>query len=49
MFGLAPGLKGGGIGLRTTFCDIGETVAEHLRLASGRYGTSFLAAMGGHA
>ncbi|RWE29946.1 phosphopentomutase [Mesorhizobium sp.] len=49
VIGIAPGLKGGDIGLRSTFADTGETVAEHLGLAPGRNGTSFLAAMGGHA
>lgn len=49
VFGIAPGRKGGDIGLRPTFADIGETVAEHLGLAPGRHGTSFLAELGGHA
>ena len=43
------GFEGGDIGLRTTFADIGETVAEHLGLAPGRHGTSFHAMIGGHA
>lgn len=42
VLGLAPGLRGGSAGLRTTFADIGETVAEHLGLARGRHGLSFL-------
>ncbi|WP_292541862.1 hypothetical protein, partial [Mesorhizobium sp.] len=37
------------IGLRPTFADIGDTVAEHLGLAPGRHGTSFNKAIGGHA
>ncbi|MFU0506843.1 phosphopentomutase [Pseudaminobacter sp. NGMCC 1.201702] len=41
IFGIAPGLPGGSVGLRKTFADIGETVAEHLGLASGSHGTSF--------
>ncbi|TIX53550.1 MAG: phosphopentomutase, partial [Mesorhizobium sp.] len=49
VIGTGPGLAGGDIGLRPTFADIGETVAEHLGLAPGRHGTSFYAAMGGHA
>ncbi len=49
VIGLAPGLPGGDIGLRATFADIGETVAEHLGLASGRHGTSFLPIIAGHA
>ncbi|PSJ57899.1 phosphopentomutase [Pseudaminobacter soli (ex Li et al. 2025)] len=43
--GIAPGLQGGDIGLRKTFADIGETVAEHLGLARGRHGTSFYPAI----
>lgn len=49
LMGLAPGLAGGGVGLRSTFADIGETVAEHLGIAPGRYGTSFYKQIGGHA
>ncbi len=49
VIGMAPGLKGGDIGLRPTFADIGETVAEHLGLATGRHGTSFLAELGDRA
>jgi phosphopentomutase len=48
VIGTGPGL-GGDIGLRATFADIGETVAEHLGLARGRHGTSFYATIGGHA
>jgi phosphopentomutase len=42
VFGVAPGLVGGDAGLRTTYADIGETVAEHLGLPPGRHGASFL-------
>ena len=49
VFGAAVGLPGGDIGLRKTFADIGETVAEHLGLAAGRHGTSFLRTIGGNA
>jgi phosphopentomutase len=35
---IAPGFAG----RRGTFCDIGETIAAHLRLAPGRHGRSFL-------
>lgn len=49
VIGIAPGLKGGDIGLRPTFADIGETVAEHLGLAPGRHGTSFLMKLNGDA
>ncbi|MBZ0162490.1 MAG: phosphopentomutase [Notoacmeibacter sp.] len=41
--GTGPGLKGGSVGLRLTFADIGATIAEHLDLARGPHGTSFLA------
>ena len=40
--GIAPGLKGGSAGIRPTFADLGETVAEHLGLAPGPHGKSFL-------
>ena len=49
VIGVGPGLRGGDIGLRTTFADIGETVAEHLGLARGPHGASFYTAIGGHA
>ncbi|ANT49831.1 phosphopentomutase [Mesorhizobium amorphae] len=49
VIGVGQGLTGGNIGLRATFADIGETVAEHLGLARGRHGTSFYATIGGHA
>jgi phosphopentomutase len=42
VLGLAPGLKGGSVGLRSCFSDIGETAAEHLGIAPGPYGRSFL-------
>lgn len=41
IFGTLPGMPGGNLGLRRTFADIGETVAEHLGLVAGRHGTSF--------
>ncbi len=49
VMGLAPGLPGGSVGLRATFADIGETLAEHLGIAPGKYGTSFYKQIGGHA
>jgi phosphopentomutase len=49
VIGIAQGLPGGDVGLRPTFADIGETVAEHLSLAPGRYGTSFLETIASHA
>lgn len=47
VIGLAAGMAGGTIGLRPTFADIGETVAEHLGLPPGPHGTSFHAEIGG--
>ncbi len=49
VFGMAPGLPGGDIGLRATFADIGETVAEHLGLTAGPHGRSFYNAIAGDA
>lgn len=49
VIGFVPGSKGGDIGLRETFSDIGETVAAHLGLAPGRHGSSFLPTIGAHA
>ena len=37
-----PGIATGSIGRRTTFADIGESVAAHLGLPPGKHGTSFL-------
>jgi len=42
IIGVLAGARGGDIGLRSTFADIGETVAAHLGLAPGAHGTSFL-------
>jgi phosphopentomutase len=41
ILGTGPGLKAASVGLRRSFADIGETVAEHLGLAAGRHGVSF--------
>jgi phosphopentomutase len=49
VIGTGPGLTGGDVGMRPTFADIGETVAEHLGLPHGPHGTSFYKAIGGHA
>ncbi|TKT74950.1 phosphopentomutase [Aquamicrobium sp. LC103] len=49
VIGTGPGLSAGAIGLRKTFSDIGEGVAEHLGIAPGRHGTSFLSALRAHA
>ncbi len=37
-----PGIKGRYAGQRASFADIGETVADHLGLAPGKHGRSFL-------
>jgi phosphopentomutase len=47
--GTGPGLRGGDIGVRSTFADIGETVAGHLGLAPGRHGKSFYRTISAHA
>lgn len=49
ILGAGPGLTGADIGLRKTFADIGETIAEHLGLAPGRHGTSFHPAIANNA
>jgi phosphopentomutase len=49
VIGTGPGLSGGEIGLRSTFADIGETVADHLGLAPGRHGKSFYPIIAAHA
>ena len=49
LMGLMPGRMGGDVGLRPTFADIGETIAEHLSLAPGKYGTSFHREIARHA
>lgn len=42
VFGVAKGgMSDVDIGIRSTFADIGETVAEHLGLSPGKYGRSF--------
>jgi phosphopentomutase len=38
----SPSLSAGSVGLRTTFADIGESVAHWLGLAPGKHGRSFL-------
>jgi len=45
VIGVLSGAKGGDAGLRSTYADIGETVAEHLGLPPGRHGESFYAAI----
>lgn len=45
IFGTGVGMKGGSVGVRSTFADIGETVADHLGLPPGQHGTSFYPAI----
>ncbi|MBX3597804.1 MAG: phosphopentomutase [Rhizobiaceae bacterium] len=49
ILGLAPGLTGGSARLRSSYADIGETIASHLGLPPGRHGTSFLSEIAGRA
>jgi phosphopentomutase len=49
VIGTAPGMAGGDVGLRATFADLGETVAEHLGLPPGRHGSSFYKTISRHA
>lgn len=44
-----PDLPHGSVGIRTTFADIGETVAAHLAIAPGPHGKSFLRGTASHA
>jgi phosphopentomutase len=37
-----PGLRPRGIGVRDSYADIGESIAVHLGLPSGKHGQSFL-------
>ena len=45
ILGTGPGLRSGSVGVRSSFADIGETVAEHLGLPPGPHGSSFLGAL----
>ncbi|MBS9719243.1 phosphopentomutase [Tianweitania sp. BSSL-BM11] len=49
ILGIGPQFKPGSIGVRATYADIGETVAEHLGLNPVPAGTSFLQQMTAHA
>lgn len=49
IFGLVAGGRGGTVGLRATYADIGETVAAHLGLPQGRHGTPFAETIAQHA
>ncbi|WP_153770585.1 phosphopentomutase [Labrenzia sp. CE80] len=42
VIGTGPGIEGRSIGIRSTFADIGESIALHLGIALGSHGTSFL-------
>ncbi|MGF9565292.1 phosphopentomutase [Neorhizobium sp. JUb45] len=39
---LGPGIRARDIGIRSTYADIGETIAAHLGIAAGKHGRSFL-------
>jgi len=45
VIGTGPGLRPGSVGIRPTFADLGETVAEHLGIAPGPHGNSFYASI----
>jgi len=49
VFGALAGRAGGAVGLRQTYADIGQTMAEHLGLTAGAHGTSFYKAISAHA
>ena len=42
IFAYNKNLKGGNLGLKTTFADLGQTVAENFKVESQSIGTSFL-------
>lgn len=42
VIGTGPGVAARAIGIRSSFADIGESVAAHLGLAPGRHGSGFL-------
>lgn len=49
ILGTGPGLQSGTIGVRPTYADMGETIAEHMELKPGKHGTSFLADLAANA
>jgi len=49
VIGFGPGMAAASIGIRATYADIGETIAEHLGLKPGKHGTSFLDDIAAHA
>ncbi|MBB4952886.1 phosphopentomutase [Agrobacterium vitis] len=42
IMGFGPGIRSRAIGVRSTFADIGESIAAHLGIAAGAHGRSFL-------
>jgi phosphopentomutase len=42
ILGAGPELRNGSVGIRSSFADIGATIAEHLGIDSGPHGRSFL-------
>lgn len=49
VIGTGPGMDTGSLGVFETFSDIAETIAEHLGLRAGKYGTSHYAKIAGNA
>jgi phosphopentomutase len=49
VLGTGPGLGANSLGVLPSFSDIGETIAEHLGIAGGRYGSSFRRQLAAHA
>ena len=47
VLGVAAGRRGGAVGLRRSFADIGATIAAHLGLTPGPHGVSFCPALTG--
>jgi len=46
ILGIGPGLRAGSVGIRSTFADVGETIADHLGIAPDSAGTSFFSQIG---
>lgn len=49
IIGIGPGLRAGSIGVRSSYADIGATLAEHLGLPPGPHGQSFHGLLTGNA
>ena len=45
LLAFGPTVRGGSLGTRDSFCDLGQTIAEGLGLTPLARGTSFLAAL----